>query len=53
MLVNRVAAAGRRLMTEPDHYRDMTARGRANAARFSWERAVQRTLAVYRQAAGG
>ena len=46
-----VAAAIHRLMTAPDHYRDMAERGRRNAAKFSWDQAAQQTVAVY-QAAG-
>ncbi len=39
----------RRVLSEPDLAADLRARGSAQAARFSWERAAAETLAVYRQ----
>ncbi|TAN38937.1 MAG: glycosyltransferase family 1 protein [Verrucomicrobia bacterium] len=44
-----VAEVIERLMTEPDYYRAVAARGKANVARFKWAYAAQQTLAVYQQ----
>ncbi len=40
-----------RMLTDDDHRRIMIARGRAQAARFTWERAARDTLALYRETA--
>jgi glycosyltransferase involved in cell wall biosynthesis len=40
-----------RVLTDEDHRRAMIARGRAQATRFTWERAARDTLALYRETA--
>ncbi len=47
-----LAAALHHVCQDDDLRRQMSARGMAQAARFSWERAAHETLAVYRQAMG-
>jgi len=42
-----IAAALRRVLSEPGLAAELRARGIAQAARFSWERAAQETVAVY------
>jgi glycosyltransferase involved in cell wall biosynthesis len=42
-----LAAAVRRVLTEPGLAREMRVRGLAQAARFSWERTAQEILAIY------
>jgi glycosyltransferase involved in cell wall biosynthesis len=42
-----IAAAILRLLSNEDYRQALAARGRANAARFSWGRAADETLAVY------
>jgi glycosyltransferase involved in cell wall biosynthesis len=44
------AAAMYRLLNDAELQADLRARGLRQAARFSWEKAAQETLAVYRQA---
>jgi glycosyltransferase involved in cell wall biosynthesis len=44
-----IAAALERLLTEPELASDLRARGRARAARFSWERTASETLALLRE----
>ncbi|MGC8781880.1 MAG: glycosyltransferase family 4 protein [Anaerolineae bacterium] len=51
--VDALADALRRVLADPDLAAELRARGLAQAARFSWERAAQETLAVYRQVAAG
>lgn len=46
------ADALQRLFSTPDLARELTTKGAANAQRFSWQRAAEETLAVWRQAAG-
>jgi glycosyltransferase involved in cell wall biosynthesis len=41
-----------RLLTDPELRADLATRGRAQAARFSWRRAAQETVASYRRALG-
>jgi glycosyltransferase involved in cell wall biosynthesis len=45
-----LAAALERLLSDEALRSDLSARGPARAARFTWERAAQETLAVYREA---
>jgi glycosyltransferase involved in cell wall biosynthesis len=45
-----LAAALERLLSDEVLRADLSARGLARAARFSWERAAQETLAIYREA---
>lgn len=46
--VDELAAALRRVLTDPALAADLVERGHANARRFSWGRAAAETLAVYR-----
>jgi glycosyltransferase involved in cell wall biosynthesis len=46
-----IAAAVRRLLSEPALRAALAARGRATAANFTWTRAAEQTLAVLRRAA--
>lgn len=48
-----LAAALRRILTEPDLAAELTRRGLIQAGRFSWQRAAAETLAVYRQVTAG
>jgi glycosyltransferase involved in cell wall biosynthesis len=50
--VDAIAAAVRRLVTDDDLRADLSARGRAQAARFSWEATAAGTVASYRRALG-
>lgn len=50
--VSSVAEALRRLLREPRLREELAARGRARAARFSWDAAAAHTLETYRRAAG-
>jgi glycosyltransferase involved in cell wall biosynthesis len=43
------AAALERLLREPSLRADLRARGLAQAARFSWRRVAEETLAIYQQ----
>ncbi len=47
-----LAAALAALLDDPASRAELAARGPAQAARFSWPVAAQRTAAVYRQALG-
>ena len=47
--VDALTEALRRVLSEPSLAADLRARGLARAARFSWARAAQETLAVYRR----
>jgi len=42
-----------RVLREPELARDLSARGRRQAARFTWRRTAEQTLAVYEEAALG
>jgi glycosyltransferase involved in cell wall biosynthesis len=46
--VPAIAAAIARVLSEPDLAGDLRVRGRAQAARFSWERTARETLALLR-----
>lgn len=46
---DEIAAAMRRVLSEPDLRDDLRARGYAHAARFQWATCAERTLSVYRQ----
>ena len=48
---NALAAAIARLMTDEALRRELTQRGLAQAARFSWERTAAATLELYRRLA--
>jgi glycosyltransferase involved in cell wall biosynthesis len=50
--VGSIAAALRRLRTEPGLAADLAARGRVRAAEFSWARTAERYADLYREAAG-
>ena len=50
--VGSIAAALRRLATEPGLADELAARGRRRAAEFSWTRAAERYAALYREVAG-
>ena len=50
--VGSIAAALRRLRTEPGLADELAARGRRRAAEFSWTRAAERYAALYREVAG-
>jgi glycosyltransferase involved in cell wall biosynthesis len=50
--VGSIAAALRRLRTEPELADELAARGRRRAAEFSWTRAAERYAALYREVAG-
>jgi glycosyltransferase involved in cell wall biosynthesis len=41
-----------RLLTDPDLRATLRAKGLARAANFSWRRAAEETMAVYRRVAG-
>lgn len=47
--VDALIDALRRVLTDADLAADLRARGRAQAARFSWDRAAAETLTVYRR----
>ncbi len=51
--VDALTDALRCVLADPDLAAGLRARGLAQAARFSWERAAQETLAVYRQVIAG
>jgi glycosyltransferase involved in cell wall biosynthesis len=51
--VDAIAAALRRLLGDAQLRSDLARRGRAQAARFSWERAAEGTVASYRRALAG
>jgi phosphatidylinositol alpha-mannosyltransferase len=46
-----LASAVRRLLDQSEHRRELAERGRARAREFSWQRAADATLAVYRTVA--
>lgn len=48
-----IATAIATVLTDRTLARDLAERGRLRAAEFTWERAADQTLAVYRRAAGG
>lgn len=48
-----IADAVSRIVEDDDHADDLRRRGLARAAEFSWERAAERTRAVYERALGG
>lgn len=48
--VEQLATALQRLLTEPELARELRERGLRQASRFSWQRAAQETVAVYRRA---
>jgi glycosyltransferase involved in cell wall biosynthesis len=48
-----IAAALLRVVSSPDRTTELAALGRAQAARFSWERCAGETYAVYRDAVAG
>ena len=50
--VGSIAAALRRLRTEPELADELAARGRRRAAEYSWARAAGRYAALYREVAG-
>jgi glycosyltransferase involved in cell wall biosynthesis len=50
--VNAIAAGIERVLTDRDLANDLSDRGRARAAEFTWERAAAGTFEVYRRAAG-
>jgi glycosyltransferase involved in cell wall biosynthesis len=50
---DEIAAALRRVLTEPALAEELRRRGHAQAARFSWERAARETAQVYEQALHG
>ena len=50
--VDALTEALRRVLSEPSLAADLRARGLAQAARFSWARAAEETLAVYRRLTG-
>jgi glycosyltransferase involved in cell wall biosynthesis len=45
-----IAAAMARLLDDPELRADLSARGRARAATFTWERALAPVLRAYREA---
>jgi glycosyltransferase involved in cell wall biosynthesis len=49
MDVDAITATLERVLTDADLRADLRARGLSQAAHFSWQRAAQETLAVYRQ----
>jgi glycosyltransferase involved in cell wall biosynthesis len=49
--VDAIAAALRRVLTDPGLAEELRARGPARAAEFTWERTARETLAVYERAA--
>ncbi len=50
--VDAIVTALRRIVTDADLASALRARGQAQAARFSWARAAQETLALYQRLAG-
>jgi glycosyltransferase involved in cell wall biosynthesis len=50
--IPEMAGALRRCFDEPALRRDLIERGYENVRRFSWERAAEQTLGVYRDALG-
>ena len=48
-----ITAALRRVLSEPELSATLRTRGHAQAAKFSWERAAQETVAVYERVLGG
>ena len=50
---DEIAAGLRRLLQEPELRADLSARGRARAATFSWSRTAELTRAVFERVAGG
>jgi glycosyltransferase involved in cell wall biosynthesis len=50
---DEIAEAIVRVLSDPSLAADLRARGLARAREFSWERSVERTLAIYREVAGG
>ena len=50
--VDALTDALRRVLSDPALAADLRARGLAQAARFSWARAAEETLAVYRRLTG-
>jgi glycosyltransferase involved in cell wall biosynthesis len=53
MSVDEIAAGLRRVLTDAALRTELSARGRARAATFSWRRAADETHAVYRRAYAG
>jgi glycosyltransferase involved in cell wall biosynthesis len=49
----QIAEAMRQILTNPDLHADLSARGRAQAQRFSWKRAAHETLTAYQLAGAG
>lgn len=49
--IDSIAAGLRRLLESPALHAELATRGIAQAARFSWERCAEQTLAVYRRVA--
>lgn len=45
--VEDIAAAIERIITNPSHRADLITRGKAQAAKYSWQRMAEQTLAVY------
>lgn len=48
--VGAIAAAVRRVLSDPDHARDLVERGRARVGRFTWEGCARDTWAAYERA---
>lgn len=53
LVVDAIAAAVRRLLSEPAHAARLVARGAERPAHFSWERCARGVLASYELAVGG
>jgi len=51
--VEAMSQAMQRLLDDPVHRDDLVRRGKARAAEFTWRRAAQATLDVYREVSGG
>jgi alpha-1,3-rhamnosyl/mannosyltransferase len=47
-----LAAALAALLADPERRRELVRRGRAQLARFSWERTARETVEVYREVMG-
>jgi glycosyltransferase involved in cell wall biosynthesis len=50
--VEAIAAAMRRVLSDPELAQDLRARGLARAAQFTWERTARETIAVYERVLG-
>ena len=50
--VDAIASAIDRVLSQPARRRELIVKGKAQAARYSWERCGKETLAVYERALG-